>query len=148
MSTVTFRHEFNKSFQVKGVKQLIKESLLDGAKGLSFVLTKKEGEKFHRIQVKEISKDKFSVKEKINDNETTNEISMVDLKKMIKANKNLLFVKEYLESDRSKYGGSIKKVTRESVIQLANSLEAGAKKGSKKGSRQKKGSKKGTQKKN
>ena len=71
MSTVNFRHENNKSFKLKGIKHLIKESLIDGEKGLSFVFTKKEGEKFRRIFVKETSKDNFEVKEKFDEKETT-----------------------------------------------------------------------------
>ncbi len=43
-NTVTFRHENKKSFKLKGVKHLVKESLIDGEKGLSFVFTKKEGD--------------------------------------------------------------------------------------------------------
>ena len=103
MSTVTFRHENQKSFKLKGVKHLVKESIIDGEKGLSFVLTKKAGEKFHRIYVKETSKDKFELKEKVDEKETTREIDMVEVKKMLKVDKDLGFVKDYVENERGSY---------------------------------------------
>ena len=101
-NNVTFRHENNKSFKLKGVKHLIKESLIDGEKGLSFVLTKKEGDAFHRIFVKELSKDKFELKEKIDEKETSKEIDMSEFKKMLK-DKDLKFVKTYIETEKGTY---------------------------------------------
>ena len=103
MSTVTFRHENQKSFKIKGVKHLIKESIIDGEKGLSFVLTKKSGDRFHRIYVKETAKDKFELKEKVDENELTTEIDIAELKKMLKADKDLGFVKDYVENERGSY---------------------------------------------
>ena len=81
MSTVTFRHENNKSFKLKGVKHLIKESLIDGEKGLSFVLTKKEGDAFHRILLKNYQKINLNLKRKIDEKETSKEIDMSKFKK-------------------------------------------------------------------
>ena len=63
MSTVTYRHEDKLSYKKKGVKHLYDISIIDGELGLSFILTVKEGEKFHRINVKETGKDKFTLKE-------------------------------------------------------------------------------------
>jgi len=54
MSTVTFRHENNKSYKLKGEKHTIKESLIDGEKGLSFMFLKKVGEgDFYKVYVQE-----------------------------------------------------------------------------------------------
>lgn len=103
MSTVTFRHENQKSFKLKGVKHIVKESIIDGEKGLSFVLTKKTGEKFHRIYVKETAKDKFELKEKVDDKESTKPIDMAELKKMLKAESDLDFVKQYVENERGSF---------------------------------------------
>ena len=36
MSTVTYRHENSYSYKKGGVKHVIKESIVDGEKGLSF----------------------------------------------------------------------------------------------------------------
>ena len=108
----SFRHEYQRSIKVNGDKHSRKESILDGEKGLSFHLTKKEAEKFYRINVKETSKDKFEVKEKIDDKEETiNELDMSELKKMLKTNKELEFVKNYVDKERGNYkGGASKKV--------------------------------------
>ena len=135
MSTVTFRHENKKEYKLKGVKHLIKESIIDGEKGMSFVFTKKEGDAFHRIFVKEISKDKYELKEKKDDKETVKEIDTTELKKMLK-DKDLEFVKSYVEKEKGTYKG---KTTGQS---------AGAKKSSKKASKKssKKASKKSSKK--
>ena len=150
MSGPAFRFENSKSFRVKGVKHLVKESIIDGEKGLSFVLTKKEGEKFHRVFVKETSKDKFELKEKVDEKESTKEIDMAELKKMLKSNKDLEFVKAYVENERGSYKGGAKKLRGgDDHPGLTGGddhpgLTGGAKKGSKKSS--KKSSKKGSKK--
>ena len=36
-STVTYRHELNHSFKKKGIKHTMKEMIIDGAKGLTFI---------------------------------------------------------------------------------------------------------------
>lgn len=103
MLSVVYRHENSKSFKVKGVKRLVKESLIYGERGLSFVLTTKKGDQFHRIYVKEIMKDYFELKEKVNEKETTSQIKMAELKNMLEFNNDLKFVKEYIENKRGSY---------------------------------------------
>ena len=141
MSGPVFRHEYQRKTNNKGVHELIKEGLMDGEKGLSFVLTKKVGDKFHRINVSETDTDKFQVKEKIDEKETTKEIDMAELKKMIKSNKDLAFVKNYIENERSNFKGGAKKSSKKAS-------KKGSKKSSKKASKKssKKGSKKGSKK--
>jgi hypothetical protein len=137
-NTVPFRHENKKSFKVKGVKHLIKESIIDGEKGLSFVLTKKEGDVFHRISVKEISKDKYEVKEKKDDKETSKEIDSAELKKMLK-DKDLSFVKSFIENERALYksGGSNLNIDQSGGVKKASkkSSKLSVKKTSKKTSK-------------
>ena len=103
MCSPVFRHEYQRKINNKGVHELIKEGLMDGNRGLSFILTKKVGDKFYRISVNETDKYKFQVKEKIDDNETTRDIDMAELKKMIKFNKDLTFVKNYIENERTNF---------------------------------------------
>jgi len=100
MSTVTFRHENNKSYKLKGVKHTVKESLIDGEKGLSFMFLKKVGEgDFYKVYAQENKETgKYTVKEKKGEKEETMELSEAEVKKMVKANKDLDFVKEYMES--------------------------------------------------
>ena len=173
MSTVTYRHENNFSFKKKGVKYVINENVIDGEKGLSFSFLEKHGEddsKFYKIFARETDKDKFEVNEKKNGKEDTKEVSMDQLLKMIKANKNLSFIDNYLSKERGNYG-KVKKSSRKSStrksskssksliggaqvetqpsvateeIVSSKSLVGGAKKRSKKVS--KKGSRKGSKK--
>jgi len=154
MSSIVYRHENNKSFKdKKGVKHLVKESIIDGEKGLSFVLTVKEGDNFHRIHVKEVGKDKFELKEKVNDKETSKELDMKELNNMIKSNKDLAFVKDYVENVRGKQkggavnleqcGGAKKKSKKSKKLMMDSTdpedvdldLIGGGKKKSKKGSK-------------
>ena len=150
MSGPAFRFENSKSFRLKGVKHLVKESIIDGEKGLSFVLTKKEGDKFHRIFVKETSKDKFEVKEKVDEKETTKEVDMAEVKKMLKSNKDLEFVRDYVDKERGSYKGGAKKSSKKGSkksskkrsMKGGNGEEPKAQEGGKK--RSKKSSKKGS----
>ena len=64
-----YRFEHNRSYMLNDKKHVIKENLIDGEKGLSFRLTTKAGEKFHRIDVKQAGDDKFLLKEKVNEKE-------------------------------------------------------------------------------
>ena len=53
MSTVTYRYEKTHSYKKKGVKYVVKESVIDGEKGLSFhFLTKAEHIKKYTATVK------------------------------------------------------------------------------------------------
>ena len=75
-------------------------------KDYHFIFLKKEGDdesKFYKINVRETDKDKFDVMEKKNGNEETSVVTMDQLNKMIKANKNLAFVDEYLHKERGIY---------------------------------------------
>ncbi|VVU95621.1 hypothetical protein CPAV1605_1373 [seawater metagenome] len=106
MSTVTYRFENNLSTKGKdGVKTSIKQSIIDGAKGLSFQFLVKEGEKnFYRVSGKEMSKDKFEITEKVNDDITKTEMSVDELHKFLKSKKgDLDFVVSYIKNDRAKY---------------------------------------------
>ena len=103
MGGPVFRYEYQRKTNKKGILELIKEGLMDGEKGLSFVMTKKVGDKFYRINIQETSKDNFELKEKIDEKETTKEIVMTELKKMIKSNKDLAFVKNYIENERNDF---------------------------------------------
>ena len=96
-STVTFRHEYSESFKLKGVKHLVKHSVIDGAKGLSFMFLKKVGDNdFYKVYAME--KDgKYEVTENKGDKETKSELSEADVKKMLKANKDLDFVLNYMD---------------------------------------------------
>jgi hypothetical protein len=131
-SNITYRKENSRRFKLKGVTHLVKESIIDGSKGLSFIFTKKIGDEFSRIFAKEIEKDKFKVTEKINDKESTKEMTMTELNKMLKSNKDLYFVKEYISNERGTYkGGAPKKSTaKKSSTKKASTKKSSRKKSS------------------
>ena len=63
-STVTYRHELNHSFKKKGIKHVMKEMIIDGAKGLSFMFLKKIGEdSFYKIYGEEKSSGVYRIEE-------------------------------------------------------------------------------------
>ena len=131
MSGITYRYTNEIVKMIKDVKNLIKESIIDGDKGLSFMLITKAGDKFHRIYVKKISDDNYSFTEKKDDKETEKSISFADVTKMVKASDELDFVARYLKD--SKHKGGAKKSSKKS-----------SKKGSRKGSKKMSGGKKGS----
>ena len=109
MSTVIFRHELNHSYKDKsGQKFTVKETIIDGAKGLSFMYLNKQGDKkFYRVVVKEEEPDSFVVKEKKDDKETETKMNMADLNKLIKSDE-FKFVREYIKNDRDNYRKALK----------------------------------------
>ena len=120
MSTVKYRREDNLSYRKDGVKHVVKESIIDGEKGLSFHYLMKSGDnQFHSITVRQDG-DKYSVRQKVDDKSEEMELDLTGLNKMIKDSKELDFVSDYLKN-RSKYNGRRRK-----------SLKGGAKKSSKK----------------
>jgi len=168
MSTVIFRHELNHSYKDKsGQKFTVKETIIDGAKGLSFMYLSKQGEKkFYRLVVKENEDepDTFMVKEKEGETEKPEKkMSMAELMKLIKGDE-FDFVKTYIKKDRDEYrkalkGGkkssrkksSKKKSSKKKMTggRKKRSSKKGSKKSSKKkmtGGRKKRSSKKGSKK--
>merc|ERR1711871_696816 len=136
---VTYRYENNLTHFVKDVKHTIKENILDGKeKGLSFFFLKKIGDDFYKVDVKEMENKKFKVEEKINDQVKNSEMSEAELLKMIKANKELKFIENYMKDRKGQKGGAKAK--------KGSKARKGSKKSTKKGSKAKKGSKKSTKK--
>ena len=104
--SMPYRYEHSSSYTLDNKKYLVRENFIDGEKGLALTYIKKDGEKFYRINVKETSKDVFSVKIKKNeDAESVEELNLAKFKKLLQTNKDLEFVKKYFENDRGKYKG-------------------------------------------
>jgi hypothetical protein len=142
MSGITYRYTNEIVKMVKGVKNLIKESIIDGDKGMSFMLTTKAGDKFHRIYVKKTGEDNYSLTEKKDDKESNKTLTLSEVVKMVKANDNLAFVERYLKESKQKGGAkrsskrSSKKLSKKSSKRMT-----GGKKGSRKTSKKMSGSK-------
>lgn len=158
MSSVFYRYENSQTMVKKGVKHVVKESIIDGTQtGISFEFLEKTGEdKFYRVKVKQLESGNYEVKEKKNnDDETTKEVKESDLMKMISGNKSLKFVETYMKKERealikdNKKGGSKRKSSKKSSKKKASkksSKKASRKKASKKSSKKKASRKKSSKK--
>jgi len=113
MSGITYRYDQSFSFLKKGEKNTVKESVIDGPKGLTVIFLEKKGEEFYKIYVKEIEKNKYEITEKIN--ETENEKQFIDEKELLKILKNhkLDIVINYITKERGTYKG--KKVSQKAI---------------------------------
>ena len=103
MSTVFYRQENSLSTVKNDVKHTVKTSLIDGTKGLSFSFLEKKGDKFYRVSAKQMEDGSFDVKEKKDDKEDKKTMSETDVMKMVKKDKNLNFVDDYVSKERKKY---------------------------------------------
>jgi len=160
MSTITFREEYTKQHINNDKKNIIKQSIIDGTLGLSFVYMDKKDDKVHRIFVKENKDDStFELKEEKNGKEDTKTLSMAEFTKLLKE-PYLKFVADYMKErkpakgDKKTSKGGAKKRSKKSSKKASKkaskkrskkaSMSGGAKKSSKK--RSKKSSKKASKK--
>jgi len=103
MSSVFFRHEQNKTVVKAGSKNVVKESIIDGTKGLSFMFLEKKGDDFHKISARQKEGEAvFDVLTKKGDKEDRKDMKEADLMKMVAAEKKLAFVNNYVTKDRKK----------------------------------------------
>jgi hypothetical protein len=105
MSSVTYRYNQGYSFLKKGVKHTIKETLIDGATGLTISFLEKTGDKFYKIYIKELKKDEFEINEK--KDETDLPVKMINEKELVKILKEhkLDIMLNYLNKERGTYKG-------------------------------------------
>ena len=144
MSTVFYRVENNLSKVIDNVKHVVKSNIIDGTKGLSFSFLEKKGESFYKVSAKQLEDKTFELKEKKNDKEDVKNLSEADLMKMVKKDKNLTFVNDYVSKDRKKFlkGGKRKSSKKSSTKKSKMSKKVSKKKTSKKKVSKKKMSKK------
>jgi hypothetical protein len=105
-SNVVFRYSQESKFKKNGIKNTIKEKITEGDKGFSFVYIKKEGDKFYKIYAKETEKNKFNIIEKIDEKETTSDVSDKELLKILKTHK-VETVIDYMTKGRGTYKNKI-----------------------------------------
>ena len=131
-SNIVFLHENSDSSIKNGVKISKKEKLIDGDKGLSFHYLNKSSKKFYMVTVKEISKDKFSIREKEDDKEIPDKIvDAKGLKTFVSKNKKLNFVAKYLKVRSKIQKGGAKKSSRKSSKKAKKSSRKSSKKAKK-----------------
>ena len=128
MSTIFYRYENSTSVKKDGKSHVHKETLIDGAKGLSFTYVKKLGDKsFTKVSCKQEG-DVFKCMVKKDEKVENVEMDEKKLLAMLAKDKSLAFVLNYMKKDRSK----VKKASG-----MARSRRKSSKKGSRKGSKKK-----------
>lgn len=102
--SVLYRFENSVKYKKDGVSYLEKMQLIDSELGLSFEYIKKDGDKdFYKIEAKKPDNGLYKVSETKNKEVDMMEISHDELLKLLKINKKLKFVEDYLKKDRNKY---------------------------------------------
>ena len=143
MSTVFYRVENNLSKVINNIKHVIKSNIIDGTKGLSFSFLEKKGDSFYRVSAKQLEDKSFEIKEKKNDKEDVKNLSEADVMKMVKKDKNLTFVNDYVSKERKKFlKGGKRKSSKKSSTKKVSKKKVSKKKVSKKKVSKKKVSKK------
>lgn len=102
--SVLYRFENSVKYKKNGVSYLEKMQLVDSELGLSFEYIKKDGDKdFYKIEVKKPENGLYKVSETKNKEVDMMEISHDELLKLLKINKKLKFVEDYVKKERNKY---------------------------------------------
>merc|ERR1711998_507867 len=104
---------------------------IDGEKGMTFMFLKKVGDdnsKFYKVYGKETSKGKYTIVETKGEKVTTKEdVSEADVKKMLKANKDLKFVLDFMSKEKGTYGARRKSKKKKSKKRKSKRQSGGAK---------------------
>ena len=135
MSSVFYREESSLSTVKDNVKHVVKSSLIDGTKGLSFSFLEKNGEKFYKISAKQMENGNFEVAEKKDEKEDKKEMKETDVMKMVAKDKNLAFVDTYVKKERKKYvkkGGKRKSSKKSSKRKSSKKAKKSSKRKSRK----------------
>jgi hypothetical protein len=100
MSDNIFSHQFKTMTIINNVKTFLAEKLIYKNNKLKVLLIIKDSDNYNRIDIIEISKNKFEYKENINDKITNKEISLDYLNNLIMNNKKLLFINKFFEYNK------------------------------------------------
>lgn len=102
--SVLYRFENLVKYKKDGVSYLEEMQLIDSEVGLSFKYIKKDGDKdFYKIETRKPINGVYKVTETKNKEVETMEINDEELLKLLKMDKNLKFVEDYIKKDRNKY---------------------------------------------
>ena len=145
MGKLTFLH-MQHSKEIKDGKVVEhEEQIIEGDKGLTFKLFKKNDKESQKHHIKHNDDGTFTYKMMVGDKKNEmNNISVDELLKELKSSKDLKFVVDYVSSMKKKKGGAKKSSKKGSKKSSKKGSKKSSKKGSKKGS--KKSSKKGSRK--
>ena len=102
--SILYRSENSLKYKKDGENYLEKMILVDSELGLTFEYTKKNGENdFYKIETKLPKDGIYKVTEIINEKSEIMDINYEELLKLLKINKKLKFVNDYIKNERKKY---------------------------------------------
>jgi len=104
--TISYSYEQSEMKVVDGQKTRHSHSIVDGDKGATYYFLSKSEKAFKKVKIIE-KEGVFEVKMKVNeDEEKSMSLSLAELKKMVKGDKDLSFIEEYMKE--TKKGGKRK----------------------------------------
>jgi hypothetical protein len=135
MSNLTYLHKVLNQSLKDGVAETYEESIIDGPKGISIKLYKKDANGVERVVING-KDDKFIMKTKKGDKEDENTLTKAQLLAELSKNKNLKFAADFAKTQKGgKLFGGKKAAKRTSKKSSKNVSKKGSKKASKKTSK-------------
>lgn len=116
--TVSYSYEQSLMTVTNGEKKRVAYSIVDGDKGATYNYLHKDNSSFKKVRIVE-KEGKFEVKTKINEDEKTDVLDEKDFKDLIKKDKDLAFIVDYIKNTK-KTGGSKMKRSSKKVIKKAS----------------------------
>ena len=127
--TITYSFEQSLMTVVNGEKKRTNYSIVDGDKGATYYYLRKDEKSFKKIKI--IEKDgQFEVKSKVGEEEKSEVLDEKAFKSLIKEDKDLDFVVEYLKN--KKKSGGAKKTSKKVSKKTSKKVKRASKKVSKK----------------
>jgi actin-related protein len=109
----------NKSLVIEnGKKKYVSQTILDGEKGLTLLVSINIGDKYNKIYIRQLSKDKYELQETHDKQKTSKEINVSELVKILASYKDLEFIRKYI-SENKNLGGEdkpAKKATKKTTV--------------------------------
>ena len=141
--TITYSFEQSKMSVEDGKKKKIAYSIVDGDKGATYYYLSKTDDSFKKVKIME--KDgKFEVTMKVGEDEKKMSLDAAELKKLVKADKDLAFIEEHMKTKKGGKRRSSKKTSKKGGASggKRRSSKKTTKKGGASGGRRRKVSKK------
>ena len=129
-SEVKYRYEHNQKFSKNGIAHRYIEQILDGDTMFAKYVKKVGDNDFYSIKIKEKNPDLFNIIEIKGQEETNSDKTLGEIKKMLKTNKELSFISNYIENDKGKHKGY--EIDSSEITQVVSTLNHSARKTSKK----------------
>lgn len=112
--TISYSYEQNLMTVTNGEKKRVSHSIVDGDKGATYYYLHKDGGSFKKVKIME-KEGKFEVKIKINEDEKSDVIDDKSFKDLIKKDKDLAFIVDYIKNTK-KSGGSVLRRSSKKMI--------------------------------